>query len=119
VFGSILDEWPIKVVSVESREDEWLRITNMVEKPNEQLLFIGFVEDFEEADVIFWLRTVLEILNIFPDHLSVCDEEAFSIDNIRNHHNLIELGVGELQGRLRSFNIERHDPKVRFVELLW
>ena len=49
----------------------------MVEKPNEQLLFIGFVEDFEEADVIFWLRTVLEILNIFPDHLSVCDEEAF------------------------------------------
>ena len=82
-FSSVLDEWPIEVVSVICYENEWLCLSNVLEKLDEKASLIWLVEHLEKAvDTVFRLWAVLKILDIITDDLSICDQEAFSVNDI-------------------------------------
>ena len=73
VFCSILDEWPIEEVTIECCEDKWLCFSDMIEKFDEQLFLIWFIEHFELSDIILWLWTVFKVFNIGSYNLPICN----------------------------------------------
>jgi hypothetical protein len=108
-LGTSLDEGPIESISVESGEDERLSFQNMVEPFHKECFFVRLVEDSKSAHVKFCRWRVLKVLDILSDNLPIGDKEPSSIDDIGNHHNLVEPHVRELEGRLCGLNIESHD----------
>ena len=90
-FSPILDEWPIEKVSVESCEYEWFSFSDMFEKLDEQCLLIRLIEHSEHSYIKLRFWTVLKVLNVSPNDLSIGYQETFAINNVRNHHYLIEF----------------------------
>jgi hypothetical protein len=79
---SILDEWPIEEVTIESSEDEWLCLPDMIEKFDDQRFLIWFIVHFELSNIILWLWTVFKIFNVGADDLSVRNKEAFAVYDV-------------------------------------
>ena len=91
-LSSVLNERPIEVVAIECDEDERLCLSDVLEESYEQSFFIRLIEYFEEAvDAVLGLWAVLEVLDILTDDLSVGDQEAFTINDVRYHHDLVKL----------------------------
>ena len=76
LFGSPLNEGPIKVVSIVGRENSGLCLQDVIEKAPEKTALIWFIENSEHANVIFRFGRVLEVLYILTNDLSVRNEEA-------------------------------------------
>lgn len=73
VLCSILDEWPIEKVTIERGEDKWLCFPDMIEKLDEQLLLIWFIEHSELSNIILWFWTVFKVFHICSNDLPICD----------------------------------------------
>lgn len=69
----------------------------MLKEFKKKLLFIWLIEHFEEAiDAVLRLWAVFEVLDVITNDLSICNQEAFAINDVWDHHNLIKFGVWEL-----------------------
>jgi hypothetical protein len=80
---SILNEWPIKIITIECDENEWLGLSDMLKEFKEKLLFIWFIEHFEEAiDGVLRLWAVFEVLDVISNDLSICNQETFAINDV-------------------------------------
>lgn len=78
---------------------------------------VWLVED-RERPLIAFLRGVLEVVDIFADDFAVRDEKALPVDHVRNHHDLVDCLVGELEWRLRRLDIVGHNDRVRTFHAL-
>ena len=119
VLSSTLDERPIEAVTIISGENCGLRLDDVIEEAHEQGFLVWLVEDCEQANVILGLRSIFEVSNVFADDFSVGDEEALTVNDVRDHHDLIKLDIWELQRLLGTLNIKRHDSEVSFVEFIF
>lgn len=91
-LSSVLDERPIEIVAIECDEDERLGLSNVLEESYEQSFFVWLIEYFEEAiDAVLGLGAILKVLDILTDDLSVGDQEAFTVNDVRDHHDLVKL----------------------------
>ena len=57
--------------------------------------------------MVLGLWRVLKVFNILTHHFAVDDQITLLVNHVRNHKNLIELGVGKLEWQLGGFDIKR------------
>lgn len=118
MLSSVLNEWPVKEVSVERREDEWSCFSDVFKKFEEKRPFVWLVEHCKASNIVFWFRSILEILYITSNDVSVRYEESSVVNNVRNHHDGVELGVRKLERSLGRLNVKSHDSEVGFVQFV-
>ena len=82
VFSSVLNKWPIEVITVECHEDEGARLSDVFEELDQQRLFIRLVEYLELSNVVFRLWRIFEVLHIGTDYLPVRDQEPFAVYDV-------------------------------------
>ena len=91
VLGSILDERPIEIITVKGCEYLWLGLSDVFEELYEQALFISLIKHFELTNVILRFGAVLKVLDVSANHLPVGDQETLSINDVGDHHDLVEF----------------------------
>ena len=106
----VLDKGPVEEVSIVRHEDVWPQIPHVVEEAANKGPLVSFIEDNEGPGVL-WLWGVLKVINILRHNLTIDDEKAFTVKHVRDHKDLIDLGVRKLQRRLRTLNVEREDAR--------
>ena len=109
--GARLDEGPVEEVTVVG--DEYVRphLENVVEPLLKQSQLILLVEN-DEVPLKLWLGRVFEVVDVSRDDLPVGDEVALPVDHVRDHHDLVNVGVGELEGQLGGLDVEGEDDAV-------
>ena len=92
--GSGLDERPVEEVSVVG--DEYVRfdVKNVIEELLQQTQLVFFIEDYE-GSFKFWSGSILEILHVAGNNLSVANEISLTINHVGNHHDLVNFGIGK------------------------
>ena len=68
--GSSLYKRPVEKVSVVGNEYMWLNVENMIEESLKKTALVRFIVDDKGAFKL-WFRSVLEILNIVTDNISI------------------------------------------------
>ena len=119
MLSSRLDKRPIKVVSIEGRENGWSGLSNMLKEPFQQSFFVGHVEDSECPNVVILTRCVLEVSNIFTDDLPIGNQKARAVHDVGDHHYLVVLHIGKLERLFGGFNIESENTQSSFVEFFF
>ena len=76
---------------------------------------VGFVE-YNEGSFIALLRCILEILDVLAHNFAIRYEVALPIDHVRDHHDLIDGLIRELQRRLRCLYIICQNDWVRTLD---
>lgn len=90
----------------------------MLKELDEQRFLVRLVENREDTDIVLWFWGVLKIFNIISNNLPVGDEESLPINDVRDHHHLIELRIWELERRLGCLDIKCHDSQVSCIEFV-
>ena len=80
----------------------------MQEEPLNDRFLVRFVEDHKGTGVLRF-RSVVEVGNVFRDDLPVGDQEPLTVNHVRNHHDLVDGSIGELQWQLRRLDIKRQN----------
>ena len=62
-----------------------------------------------ERSLVLRFRSVLKVLHISTNDLTVCDEVSLSVNHVRYHHDRIAGRVGKLQREFCGLNIIGHD----------
>jgi hypothetical protein len=109
--GPGLHERPIEEISVVSDEDVGLHIQNVVEESLDERQLVDFVE-YDEVAFELGLGRVLEVVYVGRDDLAVGDEVALAVNHVRNHHDLVDIGVRKFQGEFGGLNVICKDNAV-------
>ena len=114
---AFFDKRPIKEVPVVSHPDIWSQLLAVFKETNQQVFFICFVEH-DEWSWIRWFRSVLEIVNIFRNHLAVNDQVSLTIEHVRNHKDLVVICIRKFQRCFGALDIKRQYARFSFHQLL-
>ena len=103
-----LDEGPIEKVAVVRDVHGGTHLAHVIEPTTKQGGLVGLVPHDERAGVLR-LGAVLEILDVGAHHLAVDDQVPLPVQHVRDHENLIVLGVWKLERQLGGLDVERAD----------
>lgn len=115
VIGPRLNKRPIEFVSVESCKHSRPRLLDVLIELNQKLLFIWLVKHSEGPDIEIFFGRVLKISNVLAYNLAVGYQKPAAVNDVGNHHDLVESDVWELQFLLSGFNIKCKYPQLSLV----
>ncbi len=114
-LGPSLNERKVEKVPVESHNDNRLGLFQVVEESHQSVQLVGLVENGHwKLEIFSWTES--ELLNVPGDNLSVNDQKCLLVDHVGNHHDLIDVCVGELHGSLGGLDIIGTDDELRFLQ---
>ena len=91
-----LNERPVKEISVVGSNNVRSSLLYMCKEALNDTSLIRLVEDHEWT-IIFWLGSVLEVIDIFRHDFAIRDQETLTVDHVRYHHDLVDDCVRKLQ----------------------
>ena len=85
---------------------------DVIEPPLYQTQLVGFVED-DELALELRLGRVLEVFDVSRDDFAIGDEVALAVDHVGDHHDLVNVGVGKLEGQFGCLDVKGQHDAVR------